>query len=52
MVAESKESEEKKEVVGELYSEEISQNAKDAQLAVPIPDCLKEAYMIPRAEIE
>ena len=52
LVAKSKLSEEKKEIVGELYAEEISQNTKEAQLAVPIPDCLKEACMIPRTEIE
>ena len=52
LIAESKAGGEKAEVVGELYSEEISHQNRDAQLAVQVPDCLKEQYQIPRAEIE
>ena len=48
----AEEQEEATQILGELYSEEISQNAKQAQQAVPVPDCLAQAFMIPRSEIE
>ena len=43
--------EEGSEILSELYSEEVSQNTKQAQQAVPVPECLAKAFMIPRGEI-